>query len=160
MLRFVLLGAVLISASLVVGRSRPEKRGCNYNMMYLKIGKKVYRGCEECECMPNGEMECSEGTACCQYLDKKGKTKRAYPGDSYHDGCNQCTCGDEGGMGACTRMACPDKCAYKNWDLISGYAKKGNVHAYDEERGCPRICKCKVKKGQATLQCKTPCVYF
>ncbi|XP_063693390.1 U-reduvitoxin-Pr10a-like [Bolinopsis microptera] len=143
MLRFALLGAVLICASLVVGRSPPEEFGCRYNMMVLKRGQKVYNGCETCKCQKNGEMKCSEGTICCQYLDKKGKTKRAAPGDSYNDGCNQCTCGEEGGMGACTRMACPDKCAYKNWDLISGYAKKGKVNAYDEEEDCPKQCKCK-----------------
>ena len=54
MLRFVLLGAVLIS--LVVGRSEPEERGCRHNMMFLKVGKKVYRGCEECRCMSSGKQ--------------------------------------------------------------------------------------------------------
>ncbi|XP_063684785.1 U-reduvitoxin-Pr21-like [Bolinopsis microptera] len=156
MLLFVLLGAVLMSASLVVGRD-PGGIMCQYEDRFLTVGKKIYSGCEVCQCKRSGKIKCSEEPACCPYLDKKGRTKLASPGDSYTDGCNQCTCGAEGGMGACTKMGCPNKCAYKNWDMVSGYAKKGKVHAYDEERDCPVKCKCKVKKGQATLKCKPDC---
>ena len=104
-------------------------------------------------------MKCTENTGCCLYTDKKGRTKRAYPGDSFNDGCNQCRCGGDG-MAACTKMACPDKCSYKNWDLVSGYTKKGKVFAFDEKKGCPKECKCKVKKGKAKLKCRSPCVVF
>ena len=104
-------------------------------------------------------MKCTENTACCLYSDRKGRTKRAYPGDNFNDGCNECMCG-ENGMAACTRMACPDKCFFKNWDMVPGYAKKGKVNAYDEEEGCPKQCKCKVKNGRATLSCKSECIYF
>ena len=107
----------------------------------------------------SGLMKCTENTACCLYTDKKGRTKRAYPGDSFNDGCNQCRCGADG-MAACTKMACPDKCSFKNWDLVSGYAKKGRVFAFDEKKSCPKECKCKVKKGKAKLKCRSPCVVF
>ena len=108
-----------------------------------------------------GIVKCTKNTACCLYTNKKGKTKRAYPGDSYNDGCNQCKCSTGGGTGACTKKACPNKCSYKNWDLVFGYAKKGTVFAYDEKAGCPKECKCQVKKKQATLQCmEQDCVLF
>ena len=104
-------------------------------------------------------MKCTENTACCLYSVKRGRTQRAYPGESFNDGCNQCICGDAG-LAACTRKACMDKCFYKNWDLAPGWASEGKVRAFDREEGCPKDCRCKLENGMATLNCRPDCIYF
>ena len=83
---------------------------------------------------------------------------------TFNVGCNECTCGEDG-QAVCTEAEelCEKGCPYKNWDLIPGLAKKGNINAWDEEEGCPKQCKCKVKKGKGFLQCRRgpdDCIYF
>jgi len=155
MVRLVLLGVALVSLIPVTG----EEAGCDYNLMHFKVGHSFYNGCEECKCNEFGEIECTEGTICCLFANKKGKTDRAYVNETYFDGCNSCICFENGP--ACTRKFCPDKCVYKNWDLAPGYAKEGKVYAYDEEAGCPKECRCcTLMEGQATLKCSKHCIYY
>ena len=99
-------------------------------------------------------MKCTN-EPCCLYI-KDGQTARAYPGDTYSDGCNQCRCLSQGG--ACTRRGCPGKCSYKNWDLVMGYADLGQkmVHVFDEEEGtygCPKTCDCEAGERGAIMNC-------
>ncbi|KAL5259204.1 hypothetical protein ACHWQZ_G009606 [Mnemiopsis leidyi] len=161
----ILIGITSTSSSGQSGTIPTDKEdtvgieGCDYNLMFLEIGDSVFEGCEECRCTAPGVMECTENTACCLYSVKRGRTKRAYPGESFNDGCNKCLCGDDG-LAACTRKACPDKCPFKNWDLVPGYAGKGKVFAFDEKDQCPKACKCKVKKGNVKLKCRSPCIAF
>jgi len=154
MIKLAFHGVALLSLSAVTG----EEAGCDWNLMHFKAGHTFYNGCEDCWCTDSGEVVCTEGTVCCQFANKKGKTNRAYLNESYFDGCNTCTCYEDGP--ACSEKFCPNKCFYKNWDLAPGYAKKGQVNAYDEEVGCPKQCRCNLKNGTATLKCSQHCILY
>ena len=127
-------------------------------MMVYTPGDIYYQGCQRCECLNNGTINCIN-EACCLYA-KDGVTKRAYPEEEYHDGCNKCTCFEDGGVGvaSCTEKKCQSKCNFENWDLVTEYAEIGDteVMAYDRrvgKWGCPKICSCKKTKRGAKIAC-------
>jgi len=154
MVRLALLGVALVNVCPVIG----EETRCHFNMMQFKVGHSFSKGCEKCRCNELGLIECSEGTVCCLFANKKGKTDRAYLNETYYDGCNSCICLSNGP--ACSEKFCPNKCFYKNWELAPGYAKMGMVNAYDEEAGCPKQCRCNLEKGLANLECGIHCIYY
>ena len=79
----------------------------------------------------------------CLYVDKDGETVEVLVGDSFHNGCNECSC-RKGGRSKCSKVDCRGKCPYLNHDKIVGYAEKGSVRVFNSGR--EEICKCKMKK--------------
>ena len=100
-----------------------------------------------------GQVDCVKSVSC-RYIED-GMTKAAYPGELYNDGCNKCLCGDTG-IGACTKMMCPRKCYYDNWDGVSGWVAIGTdiVHVFDEGARCNKLCQCvEGNMGIARIKC-------
>ncbi len=73
--------------------------------------------CEECQCLPGGEIYCSK-KPCPAYCEYKGELY--LPGDSFPagDGCNTCFCMEDGSIG-CTKMFCGG-CEYQGAWYESG----------------------------------------
>jgi len=94
----------------------------------------------------------------CKFIDEQGQVKQAVPGKSYNDGCNECRCSKMGG--ACTKMACPNKCRYMHWSKTMGYAEAGRkgLQVYDAKNDCRKYCKCVKGKKGAMLQCRDRCI--
>ena len=121
-----------------------------------------------------GSVACVKNKNCCLYAGSNSKTLRAEIGDSFFDGCNQCTCAKSRknrGPWACTKKMC--SCRYKNWNNVVGYATSGDsVEVYDpkgdgmssdSEYGCPKFCTCKAKKRgkMEKVDCRNEyCVMF
>ena len=121
-----------------------------------------------------GSVACVKNKNCCLYAGSNSETLRAEIGDSFFDGCNQCTCAKSRknrGPWACTKKMC--SCRYKNWDKVVGYASSGDsVEVYDpkgdgmssdSEYGCPKFCTCKAKKRgkMEKVDCRNEyCVMF
>ncbi|XP_063679539.1 uncharacterized protein LOC134815027 [Bolinopsis microptera] len=183
MFQFILLGAVLISASFAespttstsssssspLAREKVEITFCRHENKKIEIGAKVYKGCEECTCTTKpyisfmgpadqGQVVCSEGTFCCLFIDNEGKTQRAYTGDKYSDGCNTCTCKKDMSVEDCTQQWCKNMCPYYTVDNIVNHTKLGKVIAIDDAVGkkkCPRKCKC-TRSGR--IKCTGRCL--
>merc|ERR1719350_1799701 len=79
---------------------------CYRDMMVYQVGDKYDRGCETCECtfdfdgIDLPKFECTKNTKCCLYSSGTGQNLRAFPGESYNDGCNSCRC-NKRGKGLC-----------------------------------------------------------
>ena len=121
-----------------------------------------------------GSVACVKNKNCCLYAGSNSKTLRAEIGDSFFDGCNQCTCAKSRknrGPWACTEKMC--SCRYKNWDKVWGYADSGDVvsvwdpkgdrqlNPKGDNYGCTKACTCEAKKSgkKEKVDCRDePCV--
>jgi len=132
----------------------------------IEDGEGYVQGCEYCRCN-DGKVECSENTVCCPYTTNPvawfAATQRAFPGNSFSDGCNRCTCGNNG-EAFCTLRGCPNKCSYRSWpDQVHGYLSVGEtVIARVEGSDCPKKCTCTLPEGghSAVLGCADRCAMF
>lgn len=144
---------------------------CEYGMMLVDPGYTWTQDCNDCECLEDGSVSCTNET-CCLFLDQDGNTDRAFPGASFHNGCNWCTCSDNG-MAACTRMACFNKCFYSNWDGVAGYSQEAAgqyvatmAEGDNGEYDCPKFCRCEAGRRGANINCNMddgqpePCIAF
>ena len=132
---------------------------CEWGMAVYEEGEVMWSGCTKKTCGPWG-WEYEEMT-CCEYLDSDGKTAHAFPGDTYYNGCNTAICSEDGEEMELTRRGCNDKCVYKNWDVVRGYAEVGVVQVYDENAfehglyGCPKFCDCEATDDGHRINCLT-----
>ena len=114
---------------------------CRWGQAVYEEGKVIWRGFHKHTCMA-GQWQII-ARICCMYVDAEGQTQRAFPGDTYNNGCNEAVCRSNG-LGvvrSCDPDKCEDKCEYKNWDGVEGYAEVGreDVQVHDD---CPRTCTC------------------
>jgi len=131
------------------------RKKCECGFKQLNMGlRKVQLQC------PKRCYDPSPPVAGCKYL-KSGKVVNVEAGESYNNGCNNCRCG-KSGIGACTLMACPDKCGYKHWSGVAGYAKVGEKGLKVLMNGCRKKCECSFKVldkalRKSQLQCGKRC---
>ncbi len=87
--------------------------GCLYNSVQYHVGEqfKSTDGCNVCTCTKGG-VACT-GRVCPTTRNCTVGGIVHAPGESWSDGCNSCSCGENGDVGCTARICPPDFCTYQ-----------------------------------------------